>query len=272
MKFAIIIPTFNRPAFLGRAIRSVLNQTYSDWVLVVCDDCSTVNYGEVEPWLADSRISMVRTDKNGGCNAARNRAIDKAFEFDVDYILTSLDDEDELDPLCLEKAAQQIQAHPQYGWFISNTFGADKPSSKVIREEREYDWIDDYMYGKALRGDKTHIVSMRTLGSIRFDSRYRSSNMWPFYLALAAKSKIWGYPYQSQKKDYLEDGITRNVKRAPRSYRVIYSRFAKHAYCVWLRPFKWAAYKYFLSEFLKSPGRLASVWWKKRSQGPKASV
>jgi hypothetical protein len=164
----------------------------------------------------------------------------------------------------LEKAVQEIEAHPKYGWFISNSFGTGKPSSRAISEAREFDWIDDYMYGKSLRGDKAQIIAMPVLGSIRFDSRYRSSNMWPFFLPLAAKTKIWGYPYLSLKKDYLEDGITRNVKNAPKSYRVVYSRFAKHAYCILLRPFKLAAYKYFLLELSKSPGRFAGVWWRKR--------
>jgi glycosyltransferase involved in cell wall biosynthesis len=260
MKFAIIIPTFNRPALLVRAIRSVLAQTYPNWVLVVCDDCSTVDYSEVDCWLNDPRIFLVRTEKNGGCNAARNKAIDKAFELKADYILTTLDDEDELDPLCLEKAVQEIEAHPHYGWFISNSYGAEKSSSRSISQAREFDWIDDYMYGKSLRGDKAQIISMEVLGSIRFDARYRSSNMWPFFLPLAAKTKIWGYPYLSLKKDYLEGGITRGIKFAPKSYRVIYSRFAKHAYCVYLRPGNRHAYKYLFIELVKSPGRILAMW------------
>jgi len=252
MKIAIIIPTYNRPALLIRAIESVMGQTYQNWLLVICNDCSTVDYSCVEPLLSDSRIYMTQTEKNGGCNLARNTAIDRAIELGADYLLTSMDDEDTLDPRCLEVAVENISKHPEFSWFLSNTFGDTKKSSQDIQEDRGFDWIDDYMYGKKLRGDKTHVISSAVLGPIRFDGRYRSSNMWPFYLPLCAKTKIWGYVYPSQSKEYLPGGITKSSSRVPKNWLELYSRFAKHARVVSIRPTKFSAYKYLVLELVKS--------------------
>jgi len=47
MKFSIILPTYNRANLVGRAIESVLRQTYPNWELIIIDDGSTDNTKEV---------------------------------------------------------------------------------------------------------------------------------------------------------------------------------------------------------------------------------
>ncbi len=261
--FAIIVPTFNRPELLRQSMDSVLGQTYPHWLMVICDDCSTADYGPLFSSITDPRIVTLRNPRNGGCNQARNLAIDEAIRRNADY-MTLLDDEETLHPRCLELALPQIQAHPDHAWFISNTSGEAKTSTRQIVEEASSDWIDDYCYGKTLRGDKTHVISLKVLDDIRFDGRYRASNMWPFYMPLSARTRIWTYPFASKHIQYLEGGITKTSSRYPRTWLEIYSRFARHAYAISLRPTKGAAYKCLLMELLKTPKRLIYLLCGKR--------
>jgi glycosyltransferase involved in cell wall biosynthesis len=73
---SVIIPTYNRAAYLGIAIDSVLNQTFSDFELIVVDDGSTDDSESIV--MEREGIIFVRMDENAGVSQARNIGIEKA--------------------------------------------------------------------------------------------------------------------------------------------------------------------------------------------------
>lgn len=77
---SVITPAFNSAKFIGETIESVLAQTYSNWEMIITDDCSeddTVKIIE-EYQKADARIKLVKLKQNSGAACARNTAIDIA--------------------------------------------------------------------------------------------------------------------------------------------------------------------------------------------------
>jgi glycosyltransferase involved in cell wall biosynthesis len=72
---SIVLPTYQREALIGRSIRSVLQQTYDEFELIVVDDGSTDATAEQVARLGDSRIRYIRLENNGGAAAARNAGI-----------------------------------------------------------------------------------------------------------------------------------------------------------------------------------------------------
>jgi glycosyltransferase involved in cell wall biosynthesis len=72
---SIVLPSYQRGDLIGRAIRSVLAQTYSDFELVVIDDGSTDDTAAVVAQFLDPRLRFVRYDVNRGAAAARNAGI-----------------------------------------------------------------------------------------------------------------------------------------------------------------------------------------------------
>jgi glycosyltransferase involved in cell wall biosynthesis len=75
-KVSVIIPTYNREKFIGRAIESVLAQTYKNFEIVVVDDGSTDNTRKaLEPF--DGKIKYIYQE-NGGSSSARNRGLQES--------------------------------------------------------------------------------------------------------------------------------------------------------------------------------------------------
>lgn len=62
-KVSVIMPAYNAEKYLPEAIRSVQAQTYSDWELVICDDCSKDNTYQIALDFAqdDARIKVIKT-------------------------------------------------------------------------------------------------------------------------------------------------------------------------------------------------------------------
>lgn len=77
---SIIMPAYRVESIVEESINSVLNQTYSNWELLIADDCSPDNTAAVveKAALSDSRIKLIQCQVNGGPAAARNAAISKA--------------------------------------------------------------------------------------------------------------------------------------------------------------------------------------------------
>ena len=74
MRIAVIVAAFNVAPFLRQTIQSVIDQTHTEWSLIVVDDGSTDATGAITDGFRDKRISLIRQD-NAGVSAARNRGI-----------------------------------------------------------------------------------------------------------------------------------------------------------------------------------------------------
>ncbi len=113
MLISVIIPTYNRAKFLKRAIKSVIQQSWEKWELIVVDDGSTDNTKEVLEEIKDRRIIYLYQD-NKGVSAARNLGISHS----QGELIALLDSDDVWKPRKLE---DHILFHIQGEWEISQT-------------------------------------------------------------------------------------------------------------------------------------------------------
>jgi teichuronic acid biosynthesis glycosyltransferase TuaG len=97
-RVSVIIPAFNAEEHIEDALRSVQSQTYDDWEIVVCDDCSTDLTAERVCSFGD-RVTLVSTGANAGAAVARNLAI----EHSSGELLALLDADDFWLPNFLER-------------------------------------------------------------------------------------------------------------------------------------------------------------------------
>ncbi len=75
---SIIMPLYNCEKYIAETINSVLLQTYTNWELLIVDDCSTDNSVEIVKEFAqkDARIKLYEFEQNVGVATARNKAIE----------------------------------------------------------------------------------------------------------------------------------------------------------------------------------------------------
>lgn len=73
------MPSYNTGKFIRETIESVRNQTYTNWELIIVDDCSVDHTDEViKEFLLDERIHFLKNDTNSGAAVSRNRALREA--------------------------------------------------------------------------------------------------------------------------------------------------------------------------------------------------
>jgi glycosyltransferase involved in cell wall biosynthesis len=104
-KVTIIIPLYNKAAYIKRALDSVLAQTFTDFELLVIDDGSTDGGGEIVHRCGDARVRLIRQE-NAGPAHARNRGIDEAGG----ELVAFLDADDEWTPRYLEHSLATLES------------------------------------------------------------------------------------------------------------------------------------------------------------------
>ena len=112
---SIVLPTYNREAWLGCAIDSVIRQSFRDWELVIVDDGSTDQSADVVRGLADSRLTYVRTD-HAGVSKARNLGVSLThFPW-----ICFLDSDDQWEPSKLQRQFEALEEYPEFRIAFTN--------------------------------------------------------------------------------------------------------------------------------------------------------
>lgn len=75
---SIIMPSYNTGKYIKDSIESVISQTYTNWELLIVDDCSTDNTDDVVAQFSDDRIKYLKNEINSGAAISRNRALREA--------------------------------------------------------------------------------------------------------------------------------------------------------------------------------------------------
>ena len=112
---SIITPSYNTANYISETIESVLKQTYTNWEMIIWDDCSNDNtYEVVKPYLNDKRIRFFKNNINCGAAVSRNNALKVAKGTWIAF----LDSDDIWKPNKLER---QIRFMEKNGYLFSYT-------------------------------------------------------------------------------------------------------------------------------------------------------
>lgn len=114
--FTVIIPLYNKENYVENTIKSILDQTFTDYEVLVIDDCSTdSSVPLIQAFLSD-KISLISHSKNSGLSASRNTGIRNSKS----QYVTFLDADDTWKPNFLTAVFEMIQQFPEEAIFGTN--------------------------------------------------------------------------------------------------------------------------------------------------------
>lgn len=190
---SVVIPTYNRANFLGRAIQSVLDQTYTNWEVIVIDNHSDDDTDTVMSRFMDSRISYLKIHNEGVISISRNLGIQVA----KGELIAFLDSDDWWDtnklamqvPLFEDKEVGLVYAN---FWLVDERKGKNKfakvahhgilPEGKVVNQ-----LLEEYVIGML-----TMVLRRRAIEGFDevFDTRYHIISDFDLAIRLAVDWKL----------------------------------------------------------------------------------
>jgi glycosyltransferase involved in cell wall biosynthesis len=185
MEVSVIIPTHTRANLIGRAIQSVLNQIYSDFELIIVNDCSLDNTEEIVKGFKDQRIVYLKHEKNRGVAASCNTGVRKAMG---DYIFI-LNDDDLITPWALEKLVKKIEQSDlenlggiyNWSWWIN-----DKGKTLRIINSKKGGYIFNEILKKQVFTNL--LIKKEVFEKVGlYDENLLSNEDFDFYLRMAKK-------------------------------------------------------------------------------------
>lgn len=161
-KVSIITPAFNASHYISETITSVQDQTFTDWEMIIVDDCSKDNTYELACSFSekDKRIRVIKREKNGGVAAARNTALEAATG---DFI-AFLDSDDIWMPNKLEKQLAFMESNDYaLTYTMYQKFKTDlSQRGKIIKAPKKM--TAKAIYGNTTIGCLTVIVNRKKVG------------------------------------------------------------------------------------------------------------
>ncbi len=217
---SIIMPSWNTGKFIAESIQSVIDQTYTNWELLIVDDCSTDNTDEVVTSFQDERIKYFKNEKNYGAALTRNRAMREA---QGEYI-AFLDSDDLWTPNKLEK---QINFMERNGFSLSYTeyekideedellhIYVSGPEKVNKRKMYHYDYI----------GQLTMIYSAKVFGLIQIKD-IKKNNDYAIRLQLYKKQGTCAYLLKENLAKYRVRKVSISHDKFRRKFKSHYDLF-----------------------------------------------
>lgn len=122
---SVIMSAYNCAPYIAEAIDSIINQTFKDWELIICDDGSDDGTWEViqrYQVLYPERIIALRNEKNRKQAFSRNRCIKKARG----KYIAIMDADDKCDSMRLEKQVAYLSSHPEIAFVGTGMYIFDE--------------------------------------------------------------------------------------------------------------------------------------------------
>lgn len=216
---SVIIPYYNKPLTIERAVESVINQTYSNWELIIVDDCSEDRLQATKMW-SYYPVQIFRNSQNLGAGATRQIGLQKSVG---DYI-AFLDADDWWSPHFLEKCLYLLvmDDHAAAAWVRSTVYTSkgeiklrrycEMPFTNIQETILQYTrpWqTGGILWRKSMCGEWGSLSTNEDY-QFEFSSSLKSNNILPVGEALYHVDQAGGYHLSKSicKEESLSNSFT----------------------------------------------------------------
>lgn len=241
-KVSVIVPVYKVEQYIAATVQSVLDQTYSDFELLIIDDGSPDQSISICQQFQDPRIQIIR-QPNQGANAARNAGIRAAKG---DYI-AFLDGDDIWLPKKLEKHVEHLENSPDIGVSFSRSAFIDEQGNAlgIYQMPRLKDIEISHLICRNPIGNGSAAVLRReAIAAIKFednlhgitqdfywDERLQGSQDLDFWFRIAIQTpwKIEGIPESLTLYRVNSAGISANLMKKQDSWEQVIEKTRSYA-------------------------------------------
>jgi len=156
--FSILIAQYNNGLFFQDCYDSILAQTYSNWEVIIVDDCSTDDsVAKIRKVIGnDARFKIELFSENQGCGAAKRRCAELA----TGEICAFLDPDDAIIPEALQLMVSAHEQYPDYSLIYSKPYTCDS-LLQIVDERKSKQIVNGDPYFFNLEGDVFHFISFK---------------------------------------------------------------------------------------------------------------
>ena len=184
------MPVYNvRHGYLREAIDSILAQTYTDFELIICDDCSPNGApDEVIASYNDPRIRYVKNEKNLGISGNTNKMIQLARG---EYI-AQMDNDDIALPQRLEKTCAYLDSHPEVdyvgGW--QEYF----PKYKLWAPPQQFGYLELFQFCPICHSTLLYRKSTVEKYNLYYDTNFKAAMDYELWSRVLRVAKVVNLP------------------------------------------------------------------------------
>ena len=230
-KVSVIIPAYNSERFLDRTIRSVINQTYKNWELLVVDDGSTDNTKEIiKSWgQKDERIRGIFLEQNSGAPAhPKNVGIQNS----KGKYIAFLDHDDEWLPTKLEKQIELFEEsdNPKLGFVSCNAIYVYTKQSitKEYKIPQHKNSFLALLESNFIPGCSSIVIKKLAIKNVGFfDENFEMIDDWDMWIRIAQKYDFDFVP-ESLFKYYIHGGNITKILSAGKKIEDLQYLLKKH--------------------------------------------
>lgn len=195
--FSVLIANYNNGKYLEETLQSIYNQTYTNWEIIIVDDCSTDQSLQIyESLKDDNRIKIFYNESNKGCGYTKRRCVEESSGDICGFV----DPDDTIVPHALEMMVEHHNANPNYSLIHSKPYFCDEE----LNVKEEYPAArnvnpDDLLFFN-LDGAITHFATFKS-------DFYRKTEGIDAYLKRAVDQDLYLKLYDVGKTLFLDESL-----------------------------------------------------------------